>query len=229
MGWLSNAISAVGSFISGVASNIGTVVSNFAKSTLSIMTKLPIPGLGIVNAISTAASIIHGVVKILGIKTEEDPEILGAKAEQSEKSLDDFDNDVESYIKYLKEEVQLDKERFEELTPEEKLGCKAIGMALETKVVEEKIGSVEISPECLGTLVKIHSAGIDIDSNELVNIIKILKDQGITKMSDVVDALEGKGNSDRIKTNEALKTALGENSEEKIYELQDAVRKYEEE
>ena len=52
MGWLSNAISAVGSFISGVASNIGTVVSNFAKSTLSIMTKLPIPGLGIVNAIS---------------------------------------------------------------------------------------------------------------------------------------------------------------------------------
>ena len=83
MGWLSNAISAVGSFISGVASNIGTVVSNFAKSTLSIMTKLPIPGLGIVNAISTAASIIHGVVKILGIKTEEDPEILGAKSEQS--------------------------------------------------------------------------------------------------------------------------------------------------
>ena len=33
MGWLSNAISAVGSFISGVASNIGTVVKYSLQGT----------------------------------------------------------------------------------------------------------------------------------------------------------------------------------------------------
>lgn len=229
MGWISSAISAVGSFISSAASTIGTAVSGFAKSAFGIIAKLPIPGLELINVISIAAKIIHAVVEFLGIKAEEDPEVLGAKAEQSEKSLEDFDNDVEAYIKYLKEEVELDKERFEKMTPEERMGCKAIGMALETKAVEEKIGGIEISPECLATLTKIQSAGINIDAKELVGIVQALKEQGITNMNDVVEFLDGKGSSDRLKTGEAMTTALGDGAATKIMDLQDAVRKYEEE
>ncbi|MEE1079196.1 MAG: hypothetical protein UIC64_09145 [Agathobacter sp.] len=229
MGWISSAISAVGSFISSAASTIGTAVSGFAKSAFGIIAKLPIPGLELINVISIAAKIIHAVVEFLGIKSEEDPEVLGAKAEQSEKSLEDFDNDVEAYIKYLKEEVELDKERFEKMTPEERMGCKAIGMALETKAVEEKIGGIEISPECLATLTKIQSAGINIDAKELVGIVQALKEQGITNMNDVVEFLDGKGSSDRLKTGEAMTTALGDGAATKIMDLQDAVRKYEEE
>ena len=229
MGWISSAISAVGSFISSAASTIGTAVSGFAKSAFGIIAKLPIPGLELINVISIAAKIIHAVVEFLGIKSEEDPEVLGAKAEQSEKSLEDFDNDVEAYIKYLKEEVELDKERFEKMTPEERMGCKAIGMALETKAVEEKIGGIEISPECLATLTKIQSAGINIDAKELVGIVQALKEQGITSMNDVVEFLDGKGSSDRLKTGEAMTTALGDGAATKIMDLQDAVRKYEEE
>lgn len=229
MGWISSAISAVGSFISGAVSTIGSAISGFAKSAFSVIAKLPIPGLEIVNIISIAAKIIHAVVDFLGIKSEEDPEVLGAKAEQSDKSLEDFDNDVEAYIKYLKEEVELDKEKFDKMTPEEKLGCKAIGMALETKAVEEKIGGIEISPECIATLTKIQSAGIDIDAKELVGIVQVLKEEGITNLNDVVEFLDGKGSSDRIKTGEALATALGDGATAKILDLQDAVRKYEEE
>lgn len=228
MGWISGAISAVGSFISNAASTIGTAISGFAKSAFSVIAKLTIPGLDVINTISIAAKIIHAVVDFLGIKSEEDPEILGAKAEQSDKSLEDFDNDVEAYIKYLKEEVELDKEKFDKLTPEEKMGCKAIGMALETKAVEEKIGGIEISPECIATLTKIESAGINIDSKELVGIVQALKESGITNLNDVVEFLDGKGSSDRIKTGEALANALGEGATNKIIDLQDAVRKYEE-
>lgn len=226
---IGSVISSVGSFISGAISSIGSAIGGFAKSAFSIIAKLPIPGLDIMNIVSIAAKIIHAVVDFLGIKSEEDPEILGAKAEQkNEKNLEDFDNDVEAYIKYLKEEVELDKERFDKMTPEEKMGCKAIGMALETKAVEEKIGGIEISPECLATLTKIQSAGINIDAKELVGIVQVLKEQGITNLNDVVEFLDGKGNSDRIKTGEALTTALGDGAITKILDLQDAVRKYEE-
>lgn len=228
MGWISGIISTVGSFISSAASTIGSVISEFAKSAFGFIAKIPIFRLELANIISIAAKIIHEVVNFLGIKSEEDPEVLGAKAEQSDKSLEDFDNDVETYIQYLKEEVEFDKERFDKMTPEEKMGCKAIGMALETKAVEEKIGGIEISPECLATLIKIQSAGINIDAKELVGIIQILKEQGITNMNDVVELLEGKGNSDRIKTGEALAIALGAGATIKILDLQDAVRKYEE-
>lgn len=228
MGWIAGSISAVASFIGNAALTIGAAISGFAKSVFSVLTKLPIPGLDVINTISIAAKIIHVIVDFLGIKSEEDPGILGAKAEQSDKGLDDFDNDVEAYIKYLKEEVELDKEKFDKHTPEEKLGYQAIGMALETKAVEEKIGGVNISPECLAMLTKIQVAGINIDAKELVGIVQVLKTEGITNLNDVVEFLDGKGKSDRMKTGEALATALGEGAIEKIIGLQDAVRKYEE-
>ncbi len=225
--FLSAAVSTAANFISGAVATIGTAIGGFAKSALNLIAGLP--GMDLHNVISTVANIIHAVVEFLGINSEEEPEVLGAKAEQSDKSLEDFDNDVEAYIKYLKEEVDLDKERFDTLTPDEKLGCKAIGMALETKAVEEKIGGVDIPPECLATLAKIHASGIDIEAKELVTIIQALKEKGITNLNDVVEYLEGTGQSDRLRTGEALDTALGEGAEDKIDKLKDAVRGFEEE
>ena len=227
MGILSLIGSAVCGFISSTISSIGPMISNFAKNAFNIIAKIPIPDLKVSDIISIAAKIVHSVVDFLGIKSEENPEILGAKAEQSEKHLDDFDDDVVEYIKYLKEEVELDKEKFDNMTPEEKLGCKAVGMALETKAIEEKIGGVEISPECLATLIKIQAAGIKIDAGELVGIIRFLKTQGITNLNDVVELFEGKGESDRVKTEEVLANAIGEGANEKILNLKHAVRKYE--
>lgn len=229
MGLISLAISVVGSFIGSLAPAIGPVVAGFAKSALSLISKLPIPGLSVPDMVSLAAKAIHAVVEILKINSDEDPEILGAKAEQSDKSVEDFDNNVEKYIKYLNEEVELDKERFERMTSEQRLGCRVVGMSLETKAIEEHIGGVYISPDCLATLTKLQAAGINIDYKELVSVVEAMKKAGITNLGDLVEFLEGKGESDRLKTREALVQALGENADGKIFEYLDAVRKYEEE
>lgn len=210
------------SFISEAIPSIGSAIGGFAKNALSIMGKLPFPGLQIV------AKIIHPVLSILGIKSEEDPEVLGAKAVQSDKSIDDFDNNTKEYINYLRNEVEFDKERFEKMTTEERMGCKAIGMTIETKAIEENIGGISISPECLATIAKIQNAGVRITPERLVNVVTSLKESGVTNMNDVVECLEGKGDSDRLKTSEALSNALGDNASNTVIDLQDCVRKYEE-
>ena len=133
------ALSTAGTFIVSVASKIGPVAVKFAENFLSVVAKMPKIDLETFKiVIEVAGKIIGAVCNLLGINTEENPEILGAKAQQAEKSLDEFDNDTAAYIKYLKEEIKLDKEKFDKMTAEEKIGCKAIGLALETKAVEEK-------------------------------------------------------------------------------------------
>lgn len=227
MGWIGNAISTVGSFIGGCVSKIGSAIGGNAKGVVGIVAKIPGigPFINVAQVIGFIAKVIHAVADLLGIKSEEDPEVLGAKAEQSEKTIDDFDGDAEAYIKYLKEEVELDKQKFEQMTPEEKLGCKAIGLSLETKAVENKLGGVGITPESLAVLGKIHMAGnTEIDAKELLSVIKSLKAAGITNMNDVVEYLECNGNSDRVKTGEVLKEAIGEDADDKINQIKDAVR-----
>lgn len=234
MGFLSmigGAISAVGSFISSVVSNIGPVVGGFAKGLFGIVTKISGIGgfIGIANTINFIGAVMHAVANLLGIKSEENPEVLGAKAAQAEKKIEDFDSDAEAYIQYLREEVELDKEKFDKMTPEEKLGCEVVGISLETKAVEQKLGGIEIPEESLVELGKIYLAGIEIDVEKVLNTIKSLKEAGITNMNDVVEYLEERGDSDRFKTGEVLERAIGEGAEEKIDQVKDALRKYEEE
>lgn len=228
--FISSCVSNVCSFVGGCIDKIGSAVGGLAKGAVGIVSK--IPGIGslinIAQVIGFVAKVIHVVADILGIKSEEDPEVLGAKAKQTDKTIDDFDGDAETYIQYLKEEVELDKEKFDQMTPEEKLGCKAVGLSLETKAVEKKLGGVEIPPESLATLGKIHMAGVDeIDPKKLLDVIKSLQAAGITNMNDVVEYLEGKGDSDRIKTGKALKEAIGEDADVKINELKEVVRSFE--
>jgi hypothetical protein len=230
--FISGCISSVGSFISGCVGKVGSTVGALAKGALGVIGMIPGIGSTIINiaqVIGLAAKVIHGIAEILGIKSEEDPEVLGAKAEQAEKTIDHFDGDAEAYIRYLKEEVKLDKEKFDQMTPEEKLGCKVIGLSLETKAIEKKLGGIEIPPESLATLGKIYMSGeVELDAKELLEIVKDLKAAGITNMNDVVEYLEGKGNSDRIQTGKVLKEVIGENADDKINHLKDVVRSYEE-
>ena len=220
-------IGTVGSFILGCASKIGPAIAGIAKGVVGIVSKIQEVGTisNISKVIGFIGKVVHAIAELLGIKSEEDPEILGAKAEQSEKTIDEFDGDAEAYIKYLKEEVELDKQKFDQMTPEEKLSCKAVGLSLETKAVENKLGGVKITPESLAILGKIYMSGnAEIDAKKLLSVIESLKAAGITNMNDVVDYLEGKGNSDRVRTGEVLKEAIGEGADDKINQIKDAVR-----
>lgn len=227
MGFFSGIASAVGSFIGGVASKIGSSIGGFAKGAFGLLSKIPIPGMGLFSKISAVANVISSVLGFLGVKSEKDPEILGAKADQCDKKLKDFDNDVEAYIKHLVENVKLDKEKYEKLSENDKLACKTVGMSLEVKAIEQKIGGILISPECMGVLLKLQAAGIKIDPKTIVEVVKALKEQGIINMNDVAEYLLGKGESDRMKTGVALANALGSDANNLLNKLQDAARKYE--
>ncbi|MCR5587928.1 MAG: hypothetical protein K6F77_10420 [Lachnospiraceae bacterium] len=227
MGWISNVASTVGSFISSIAPSVGTKIGGFASKFLGIVEKLPIPGLEIIKVVSTVASIVNMVVKLLDIETEMNPEILGAKVEQCDKSIEEFD-DVEAYIKYLKNDIVLDKQRFDSLSMEERFGCKIVGMSLETKAIENKLDDIVITPESLALLIKLEKSGFNIEAKTLLNTINALKESGITDMDEVVAFFEGKGGNDRIKTGEVITKELGDESFGKVLDLQEAVREFEE-
>ena len=221
--------SGIGSFISNSISKIGDAIGGVARKFVDIVARLPEINVGkIWKIFDSVSKVIHAVTEILGINSEDETEVLGAKVEQTEKTVDDF-TDAEEYINYLKKEVKLDQERFNKMTMEEKMGCKAVGLELETKAIEEKIGGLSISAECLATLAKINAAGgKEINAQQLLDVVKGLKAAGITDLNDVVDYFEGSGTSDRIKTGNALKEVMGEKAEERIDEIKECVRKYEE-
>ena len=85
---------------------------------------------------------------------------------------------------------------------------------------------IEITPDALVLIPKLESQGINIDVKTLVKIFEVLKGEGIQSLNDVSDLLEGKGDSDRIKTGEALTKALTENTNLHVSDLKDAVREF---
>lgn len=235
-GAIGTALSAAGTWLAGAAAKIGPIITKFADGFLGVVAK--IPGINIdtiKNVIETAGKIVSSICELFGIMSEDSAEILGAKAEAAEKTLADFDNDTEAYIKYLKEKIELDQAKFDEMSAEQKMGCKAVGIALEAKAIEERIGGIRITPEYIATLAKIHMGGnLNFSAQELVDMITGLKDAGITDMSDLADYLEGKGDSDRVKTGQALRSVLEKMDAEKstdevVEDMKQAVRRFGEE
>ncbi len=219
------AISAVGKFIGGAIAKVAPAIAGFASKAMGILGNLKIPE-GLFKTVSTVSNIVHTLAGIFGIRSEEDPEILGAKVEQSGKKPEDYES-TEAYIQELRENVKLDREKFDKLTPEERMGCKMVGTAIETKAISEKLGGMNISEECLGTVAKLEFGGAKIDPKELVAILQSLKEQGITDLDDVVHYLEGTGSKNMLETGQALASALGEEADKKISAMKDAVRSFE--
>jgi len=138
MGWFSNACSAVGSFVSSCVSAVSSAISSIGSAIVRGATKLiEIAGVSLEGVIET----IKKVGVALGIiEPEENIEELGAKAMEAEKKPEDFEY-VSDYIKYLKEEVQLDKEKFDKAEKKDKWARKAVGATIVSKGIEEKKGT----------------------------------------------------------------------------------------
>lgn len=226
MGFIIGMVTAVVGAVKTVAScagAIGGAISKLGTGIVNIANK--ISGLDVGSFLSSIGKVIHGIAQFLGICSDE-PEELGAKVQQCEKTVDDFDGDVEAYIKYLKEEVELDKEKFNQMKPEEKMACKAVGLSLEAKAIEKNLDGVEITPESLALLGKAEMKGVKIDPEELVKVVKSLKSVGITDLNDIVNYFEGKG-SNRMETGKALEGILGKGADDKINQWKDAARSFE--
>lgn len=195
----------VGPFLSGVAEKIGVVFD-----------KLKI---GIEKIASVLGNIISGfispILNVFGIKTPDNPDELGMKAEASDKSLDDFGGDTEAYIKYLQEEIKIDKEKLNNLTPEEQIKYRTVSLGIEAKAAGDKLG-VELPAEGIPVLQKIsEGTNIVFTGEQLVSIIKNLNASN-TNLTDVIKYLEGSNSIDAIKVGNAVENALSSASVDNV-------------
>ena len=205
---IAGALSTAGAWIATTAVKVGTAIAGFAKNAIGFIGKIVSNPEELGKVLTGVSNVFHGAAAVLGIDSKEDPEELGAKAMQADKSIEDFDYDTEKYIKYLNEEIKLDKEKFDKMSATEKMAARATGMALEAKAIEDKLG-MDITPEFSATIAKI-KAGSDlvITGKELAALLTSIKESGITTTNDVVDVLLGEGSSDRVKTEKALIKAV---------------------
>lgn len=154
--------SAICSGLSKAASTIGGFVSGSLESLSKIIAKIPEIDI-IEKTIEVIGNIVKGISETLGLIDKEDtPEELGAKAFQAEEKPEDFDS-VEKYIEYLKNEVELDKEKFDNMSKEEKLTCSAVGSTVLAKGISEKKG-IEVSTEFLVDVAKLDLKAKEVES-----------------------------------------------------------------
>lgn len=184
-----------------VAPKLQESMKGFAERMLVLSEKYP-SIVEFAQMIDKAADVMGDVLYALGINA--DPaDVIGAKIVQADKGIDDFDS-IEAYINYLKNEIELDKEKFDALSTEEKIAYSITGMAVEAGAIGEKLG-VEIPVEAVELVAKVAEIGkIAVEAKEIISLISKLKDEGIVNLNDVCDCLNGSGESDRLKTGEVL-------------------------
>jgi len=221
---ISSGISTVGNFISSGISSIGGAISGFAKAIIA-----PFPQLIMAEtAIKVIVTVISFIAQALNIiKKEETPEEIGAKAMECGRSPEEFKS-TEEYIEYLRNEVQLDKEKFENMSQVEKLGCTAVGVAILTRGIEEK-EKISIPVEFLHQVAK-----VNMKSEEVKCYIESFKNNGLANMGDMVSFLKGDFTNIKVESVssailEALKSLNPDLSEQdiqaKIYNMKLTSRK----
>ena len=191
--------------IETVAPKLQESMKGFAERMLVLAEKYPSIA-EFAQMIDKAADIMGDILFALGINADPVDE-LGAKIAQADKGVDDFES-IEAYITYLKNEIELDKEKFEALSEEERVSYTITGMAVEAGAIGEKLG-IEIPADVVEIVAKVAEIGkVVVDAKELISLIGNLKDEGIVNLNDVCDCIRGTGDSDRLKTGEVLVKVL---------------------
>lgn len=129
MGFL-DLIGSAASFLASTVSTLGGALMGVASNLIKVAGPL-------LDKVGGAIQMVAVLLDIL--KPDEKPEELGAKALVSDKKPEDFDSNAE-YINYLRNEVQLDKEKFDKASVTEKIVRTAVGASLVANGIEEKKG-----------------------------------------------------------------------------------------
>ena len=196
----------------GIASTIGAGIKSLCEEVGSeglaligcIAMSILIPGFGLPE-ILTLIQCIAEVAKILGVNEGEDtPEELGMKTEIAERKPEDFDS-TEQYIKYLNEEVELEKGSVEKLSEIDKAKYGAMGAALNIKAIEEKY-DISLSSDFLRDVTM-----MKMTSEEISEYITKFKENGVTKMQDMTDYLRDNPiETEKSKISNTMMDALSE-------------------
>ncbi|MFT5759817.1 MAG: hypothetical protein ACI9LM_004596 [Alteromonadaceae bacterium] len=187
--------SSVCSFVSGACSAISGAVSSIGSGVASLATSIASLGVELAGKVGEA---IKAVAVSLGIlKPEENLEELGEKAMLSDKKPEDFDS-INEYIDHLRDNVPLDKEKFEKLDDKELLARSAIGASITLKGINEKLDTV-VSPEFMAEVAK-----QDLAADQIVGTIKAYKENGLKTvdyglyLNDELDLDESDKHSDAL-------------------------------
>ena len=167
-GCLSTLVRAGGALLGGIA--------KVATAIVGLQIKILTAGMRI---ISSFAELFCGKPK------EETPEELGEKALQSDKKPEDFAS-TEEYIKHLRNDIQLDREKMAKLTPDERLERQALGTSIYMKQIEDQF-ETKLPPRFFETIGK-----LEMSAPELKTYMDSFKSNGLSDMGKMSDYLKGK-------------------------------------
>lgn len=202
---INTVISVAKPILESVTPKLQETMKGFAERILELSEKYPSIA-EFAQMIEKASDITVDVLYVLGINADS-ASIMGAKITQADKSIDDFAS-IDEYISYIKNEIELDKEKFATLSNEERVVYSIIGMSVEVSVIGEKLG-VYIPADIVELVAKVAEIGkIVVEAKELVSLISAMRDNGIENLSDICDCIKGEGNSDRLRTSEKLLKVL---------------------
>lgn len=198
-------LAGIGAFIGGIVSAVAPVIgSALSTAATFIVTKLPAVLQVATTCVSAISTIVTGVSEMLKIAPPgECPEELGAKTMQENVRAKREGELTQEYLDYLRS-VPLDKEKFDKMSEEEKLGCEVVGDAMLADSIRETT-NVELPGEFLMVLPKINS-----EARVVYNLIKSFEKNGISSMGRFNDYLAGDISDEEtaIKIGDAVKDAI---------------------
>ena len=204
-------LAGIGAFIGGIVSAVAPVIGPALSTAATfISTKLPTilqVAVTCVNAISTIVTSVGEMLKIAppGEQSAE----LGAKTMQENVRPKREGELTQEYLDYLRS-VPLDKDKFDKMSEEEKLGCEVVGDVMLADSIRENTG-VELSGNFLMAIPK-----VNLGTQTVYNLIKAFSNSGINSMEQFNDYLAGDIANEEaaMKVGDAIKSAISTTSPE---------------
>lgn len=201
----------IGAFIGGIVSAVAPVIgSALSTAATFIVTKLPTILQVAATYVSAISTIVTSVSEMLKIAPPgEQPAELGAKTMQENVRPKREGELTQEYLDYLRS-VPLDKDKFDKMSEEEKLGCEVVGDAMLADSIREAT-NVELPGEFLMALPK-----INMEAQAVYNMIKSFEKSGISSMGQFTDYLAGDISNEKtvMKVGDAVKDAISTTSPE---------------
>lgn len=172
--------------LSTLISTLGPVVTKVASSLLTKLPEIVEVALKVSKVIS---SVVQSVAEIQGLSPHgEDVEELGFKAMQEGTRAKMEDESIEDYLNYLRNEVSVDKTKFQALSEEDKLKCNVMGTGMLSQSISEKSG-LEISGDFLLDMQKMKMSG-----EQLSKYIETFSEKGVDSLDELTQYLRGELN-----------------------------------
>ncbi len=152
-GFIGALVGAAIGVISSIASTVGPVIAAAATTIAKLAPTL--------EKIITFANVVSGIAQLLGVlNVDENPEDIGAKAMQEGTRPRMANETAEEYLNYLKNDVELDKEKQAQMDEKDRLACIATGSAIVMSTIAEK-EDINLSPEFVSNVSKTSLAASD--------------------------------------------------------------------